>query len=187
MTFITSEGKPVSQFSACGTKPFEPASMTPHTAEAKIDFVYPEVPFPTIILYQQWGEENIRNMVRYHHGLLRKSAIGNLFPADDAMFTFATEKTADFFVEALGGEKVYTPVHGHPALRMRHFHITVDEKGREIWLMMYKKTINDLGMPSGCIEEFWNWIEPLSIRMINRRTTVAPIERHPYSTIWGNV
>ena len=126
-------------------------------------------------------------MVRYHHGLLRKSAIGNLFPADDAMFTFATEKTADFFVEALGGDKAYTPVHGHPALRMRHFHITIDEKGREIWLMMYKKTINDLGMPIGCIEEFWNWIEPLSIRMINRRTTVAPIERRSYSTIWGNV
>jgi hemoglobin len=185
MTFMTSDGKPVSQFSACGTKPFEPASEHPHTAEAKIDFVYPEVPFPTNTLYKTWGEENIRNMVRYHHGLLRKSVIGNLFPADDEMFAFATEKTADFFIEALGGEKGYTTVHGHPALRMRHFHITVDEKGREIWLMMYKKTINDLGMPVGCIEEFWNWIEPLSIRMINRRTTIAPIERHPYATIWG--
>ena len=78
--------------------------MTPHTAEAKIDFVYPEVPFPTIILIQQWGEENIRKMVHYHHELLRKSAVGDLFPSDDTAFTHATEKTADFFVEALGGE-----------------------------------------------------------------------------------
>lgn len=187
MTILMSDGKPVSMFSACGTKPFEPASMTPNTAEAKIDFVYPEVPFPSILLYQQWGEDNIRKMVRYHHGLLRKSAIGDLFPSDDTMFAFATEKTADFFVEALGGEKHYTPVHGHPALRMRHFHITIDEKGREIWLMMYKKTINDLGMPKERIEEFWNWIEPLSIRMINRRTTVAPIERHPYSSVWNKI
>jgi hemoglobin len=171
-------------FSACGTKPFQSASNTPHTAEAKIDFIYPEVPFPSRNLYEQWGEDNLRAMVRYHHGLLRKCSIGDLFPADDAMFAFATEKTANFFVEALGGEKGYTPVHGHPALRMRHFHITIDEKGREIWLMMYKKTINDLQMPSSCIEEFWNWIEPLSIRMINRRTTVAVIERHSYSGIW---
>lgn len=185
MTLLTSEGQPISMFSACGTKPFQPASDTPHTAEAKIDFIYPKVPFPDTCLYHTWGEENIRKMVRYHHGLLRKSAIGNLFPADDTMFTFATEKTADFFVEALGGEKGYTPVHGHPALRMRHFHITIDEKGREIWLMMYKKTINDLQMPKECIEKFWNWIEPLSIRMINRRTTVAPIETHLYATIWG--
>lgn len=184
MSIITSDGKPVSPFSACGTKPFQPAGANPHTAEAKIDFVYPEVPFPTDSLIRVWGADNIRMMVHYHHDLLRKSAIGDLFPADDEMFRFTTEKTADFFVEALGGEKGYTPLHGHPALRMRHFHVTIDEKGREIWLMMYKKTINDLGMPNECIEEFWNWIEPLSIRMINRRTTIAPIERRPYNAIW---
>lgn len=183
--FLTSDGKTVSQFNACGTKPFQPAGAHPHTAEAKIDFVYPEVPFPTDRLCKEWGEANLRAMVRHHHGLLRKSAIGALFPTDDAAFAFATEKTADFFVEALGGTKGYTPLHGHPALRMRHFHITIDEKGREIWLMLYKKTINDLQMPSDCIEEFWNWIEPLSIRMINRRTTVAPVERYPYPVIWN--
>jgi len=184
MLLSTAEGKPVSTFNACGTKPFQGAGPVSFTAEAKIDFVYPEVPFPTDALYKGWGEANIRAMVRYHHALLRKSVIGSLFPADDAAFAFATEKTADFFVEALGGEKAYTPIHGHPALRMRHFHITIDEKGREIWLMMYKKTINDLKMPPEYIEEFWNWIEPLSIRMINRRTTVADIERHPYGSIW---
>lgn len=185
MTLLMPDGNPVSMFSGCGIKKFKPASTTPHTAEPKIDFVYPEVPFPTTLLYTRWGVENIRRMVRYHHGLLRKSSIGDLFPSDDTAFAFATEKTADFFVEALGGEKVYTPVHGHPALRSRHFHISIDEKGRDIWLMMYKKTIKDLEMPLSCIEEFWNWIEPLSIRMINRRTTITPIDRHPYSSIWG--
>lgn len=186
MLFSTTDGKPVSTFSACGTKPFQSAGPVSYTAEAKIDVVYPEVPFPSNALFNAWGEANIRTMVHHHHMLLRKTAIGNLFPADDAAFAFATAKTADFFVEALGGEKSYTPVHGHPALRMRHFHITIDEKGREIWLMMYKKTINDLKMPTEHIEEFWNWIEPLSMRMINRRTTIADIERHPYHSIWGN-
>ncbi|MGD9968919.1 MAG: globin [Sulfuricurvum sp.] len=181
---ITPEGTTITAFSACGTKPFQPASDTPHTAEAKIDIIYPEVPFPTPALVREWGEEKIRTMVRHHHQLLRKSTIGSLFGPDDAAFAFATEKTADFFVEALGGTKAYTPVQGHPALRMRHFHITIDEKARDIWLMMYKKTIRDLSMPSHLIEEFWNWIEPLSIRMINRRTTVAPIERYPYEGIW---
>lgn len=184
MNLFTSEGKPVSMFNACGTKAFEGAGEITRIADPKIDIIYPEVPFPSNRLFNEWGEENIRSMVRYHHALLRKSAIGGMFPSDDEAFRFATEKTADFFIEALGGEKVYTPVHGHPALRMRHFHITVDEKAREIWLMMYKKSINDLRMPHHLIEEFWNWIEPLSIRMINRRTTVEPIERHPYPSIW---
>ena len=183
----TQTGSPVTSFSACGTRPFQPAGETAHTAEAKIDFVYPEVPFPSNTLHKRWGEANIRKMVRYHHGLLRKSVIGALFPTDDAAFAFATEKTADFFVEALGGDRNYTPVHGHPALRMRHFHITIDEKGREIWLMMYKKTINDLKMPSACIEAFWNWIEPLSIRMINRRTTVTDIARYPFASMWPHL
>ncbi len=185
MTLYTENGAAVSRFNACGTRPFQPAGDEGHTAEAKIDFVYPEVPFPSNALCHSWGEENIRDMVRYHHALLRKSAIGNLFPADDAAFTAATERTADFFVEALGGEPHYTPSHGHPALRMRHFHITIDEKGREIWLMMYKKTINDLEMPFQHIEAFWSWIEPLSIRMINRRTTVNDIPRHPFASIWS--
>ncbi|MDD3775549.1 MAG: globin [Sulfurovaceae bacterium] len=175
----------ISPFSACGTKPFQPASEISHISEAKIDFVYPPVPFPTNALYKQWGEANIRNMVHHHHHLLRKSTIGDLFPSDDVAFIFATEKTADFFVEALGGDRVYTPVHGHPALRKRHLPFTIDEQGRKIWLMMYKKTINDLQMPAQHIEEFWNWIEPLSMRMINRRTTMMPIERYPYASIWG--
>jgi hemoglobin len=186
MMLYTEAGSAVAPFSVCGTRPFQPAGETAHTAEAKIDFVYPEVPFPSNALHKRWGEANIRQMVRYHHALLRKSVIGALFPSDDAAFASATEKTADFFVEALGGDRHYTPVHGHPALRMRHFHITIDEKGREIWLMMYKKTINDLKMPSACIEEFWNWIEPLSIRMINRRTTVTGIARYPYESIWND-
>ena len=183
----TQTGTTVTSFNACGTKPFQPAGETTHTAEAKIDLIYPEVPFPSDALYKEWGEANIRSMVFYHHTLLRKSAIGELFPSDDALFLSATEKTADFFVEALGGERYYTPIHGHPALRMRHFHITIDEKGREIWLMMYKKTINDLKMPLSHIEAFWNWIEPLSIRMINRRTTVNDIARHPFASIWPHL
>ncbi|MDD5406279.1 MAG: globin [Sulfurovaceae bacterium] len=183
--FITSNGQNITSFSACGTKPFHTAGEMIFLAEPKIDFICPEVPFPTNALYKQWGEANIRAMVHHHHNLLRKSSIGNLFPADNDAFIFATEKTADFFIEALGGDKAYSPIHGHPALRRRHLPFTVDEKGREIWLMMYKKTINDLQMPEELIEEFWNWIEPLSMRMINRRTTMMPIDRYPYAAFWG--
>ncbi|MBU0632208.1 globin [bacterium] len=171
-------------FRTCGTSEFQGALEFVRTAEAKIDFVFPEVVFPTNKLYRLWGEKNIRDMVFYHHRLLRKSSIGSFFSSDDAVFEFATKKTGDFFVEALGGGKVYSSQYGHPALRMRHFHMTIDEKAREIWLMMYKKTIKELSMPAECIEEFWNWIEALSIRMINRRTTVLDIQRFPFTDMF---
>lgn len=106
-----------------------------------------------------------------------------MFPQDEKEFLEGTQKTADFFVEALGGGDVFSAKHGHPALRGRHFRFVIDEKGREIWLMMYKKTLKDIGFPKELAEEFWNWIEPLSIRMINRRTTTMPPERIYFDSI----
>lgn len=41
-----------------------------------------------------------------------------------------------------------------------------------------QKTLKELGFPREHLEEFWNWIEPLSIRMINRRTNMDSIQRH---------
>lgn len=174
----------LTSFSACGTKPFEGAKEKPRKVDAKIDIIFPEVTFPSNKLYKEWGEKNIEKMVLYHHELLRKSVVGDIFPKEDTLFETATKKTVLFFLEALGGGEKYTSVHGHPALRNRHFHITIDEKAREIWLMLYKKTIKDMQMPVEYIEEFWNWIEALSIRMINRRTSVMDIERYPYSSVF---
>jgi len=180
MNLYTEDGKPLHGFNHCGVGPFEGAGAAPRVADAKIDFIYPEVTFPSDALYREWGEANIRELVRYHHGLLRKTVLGAMFPEDDAAFAAATEKAADFFVEALGGAKHFTEAHGHPALRMRHLHLVVDEKARDIWLMMYRKAMLERAMPEAHAESFWNWIEALSIRMINRRTTVEPIARYPY-------
>ncbi|MDD5051359.1 MAG: globin [Sulfuricurvum sp.] len=146
--------------------------------------MYPEVLYPSHRLYMIWGADKIRQMVRYHHNLLRLCGIENFLPFEDDLFEFATKKTADFFVDILSRGKYSLPIVGCPSLRMRYFQITVDEKAREVWLAMYKKAINDLSMPSECIEEFWNWIEPLSIWMINRRNFSIEITRYPYSSIW---
>jgi hemoglobin len=96
------------------------------------------------------------------------------------------EKSADFFVEALGGGDVFTSQHGEPHLRQRHFKISIDESDREIWLAMYKKTLKDLAFPKEHLEEFWSWIEPLSIRMINRRTNMDAIKRHHWYEVKQN-
>lgn len=39
-----------------------------------------------------------------------------------------------FLVEWLGGPKVYSPVHGHPRLRMRHARFPVDDEMIRAWL-----------------------------------------------------
>ncbi|MFT7860088.1 MAG: globin [Sulfurimonas sp.] len=148
-----------------------------------IDIIYPSVPFPSKRLFDTLGEEAIREMVWHHHRLLKKTKVGKLFPENEEAFKMAVDKSADFFVEAMGGGAVFTSQHGEPRLRMRHFKVPIDENDREIWLAMYKKTLKEINFPKEHLEEFWNWIEPLSIRMINRRTNMNNIERHHWHEI----
>ena len=176
----------LSDFSSCNVQArFTPAAAEVRLVEPKIDFVFPEVPFPSKKIYDAMGPEKITAMVHHHHSLLRKSVVGHMFPEDDALFDAATQKTAAFFIEATGGPALFSKAHGHPALRERHFRFIIDEKGREIWLMMYKKTLKEIDFPKAHLEEFWNWIEPLSIRMINRRTGFEAPRRYPFAAVAG--
>jgi len=140
-------------------------------------------PLPSFHLYMKWGEDKIRKMVRYHHNLLRLSDIDNFLPNDYEQFEHATRKTADFFVDALSRGGSVQALYGYPALKMRYFQITVDEHARDVWLQMYKKAIMDMKMPSEFIEDFWNWIESLSLWMVNRPTK-CNLPRYPYKDIW---
>ncbi len=167
-------------FSKCDiTEKFDPNGVR----EEMIDIIYPEVPFPPKEIFEVFGEENIRKMVDIHHTMLKKSALKDLFPKDEAVFQMLLQRTADFFIEALGGGARYSSQHGHPHLRARHFPFTVDENAREIWLMFYKKTLKQVDFPKEYLRSFWEWIEPLSIRMINRRTTMEYPKRFPFETI----
>lgn len=151
--------------------------------DAMIDIIYPPVPFPSNRIFKAMSEERIRDMVWHHHRLLLKTKVGRLFPQDEEAFKEANDRSADFFVEALGGEQIFTTKHGEPHLRMRHFKIPIDENDREIWLTMYKKTLKEINFPKEHLQEFWNWIEPLSIRMINRRTNMDTIKRHHWADV----
>nr|MBU2717201.1 globin [Acidithiobacillus ferridurans] len=65
----------------------------------------------------------------------------------------------------------------------RHFPFTIREKDRELWLDLYVQALRNVAFPLEVAEEYWRWVESLSIRMINRRTTFAEPVRVPYSQI----
>lgn len=153
------------------------------TVDAMIDIIYPSVPFPSNKIFKEMGELAIRDMVAHHHKLLLNTKIRKIFPENKEALDMVIDKSADFFVEALGGGATFTSVHGEPHLRMRHFKVPIDENDRDIWLAMYKKTLKEIEFPYIHLEEFWNWIEALSIRMINRRTNMNAINRHHWSDV----
>lgn len=145
------------------------------------DMDFPPVPFPSRRIHEVAGEKKLRELVRLHHIRLKDTEIGHLFPKSMRRFAAGIEKTADFVIEACGGSVSFTPRHGPMRMRERHFAFDIDERAREIWLLELLRAFDDVGFPEALREEYWNWVEPFSIRMINRRTTKEQPRRHPWA------
>ena len=127
--------------------------------------------------------EKVRELVVEHHRLIWHSPLQPIFGHNEKHFWKAVELTADFHAEVCGGAKLYTERKGHPHLRERHFPFTIREQDRALWLELYMQALRNVAFPLEVAEEYWRWVESLSIRMINRRTTFAEPVRVPFSTI----
>jgi len=141
------------------------------------DMDFPEVPFPTARVLEIAGEAALRAVVFRHHGLLKQSEIGHLFVQDETAFAKLVGLIADFVVETCGGPQRFTEARGGGCMRTRHFPFTIDERGRDVWLEKLYQAIGDTSFPVELREEYWTWLEAMTIRMINRRTTKAQPER----------
>lgn len=159
-----------------------PATVQPRVVAADYDMVFPEVPFPSLRVLAVAGETRLRKLVHYHHRLLRQSEIGHLFATDEARFFKLTERIAGYIVEVCGGPALYSPTHGQVCMRTRHFPLLIDERAREVWLNRLWRAMEETDFPVEAREELWNWLEPFTLRMINRRTTRAQPARFPYTS-----
>lgn len=143
----------------------------------------PPVPFPSRRVFAAAGERLIRALVRRHHERLRVSAVAALFPTEPAAFSALVERSADYFVEACGGSAYFTSSQGKPCMRGRHFPFTIDERAREVWLEQLWLAFDDVDFPAAVRREFWDWVEPFSIRMINRRTHRTQPRRFAFDAV----
>lgn len=137
------------------------------------DLDYPGVPFPSARVLATAGAASLRKLVFRHHERLRQSEIGHLFAMDDTQFAKLVGHIADYVVETCGGPQKFTEERGAGCMRTRHFPFTIDERGREVWMENLFHAMEETGFPLELREEYWTWLEAMSIRMINRRTTKA--------------
>ena len=158
-----------------------PAHGPGRVVPARHELEMPEVPFASRRVLEVAGDAGLRELTRRHHELLRASEIGHLFTADDLAFAALIERVADYVVETCGGPALFTPTHGDTCMRVRHFPFTIDERGREVWLEMLFQAMGETAFPVEIREEYWAWMEPFSLRMINRRTTKTQPVRLPYA------
>jgi hemoglobin len=166
---------------ACSLKEALRPTESVRTGPASHDLEFPPIPFPSLRVLRVAGESVLRALVVRHHERLRASAIGGLFPADDVAFARLIEKAVEFVQEACGGPAAYSSQHGFTCMRTRHLPFSIDEAARDGWLEALRLSFDDVGFPEEVREEYWNWLEAMSIRMITRRTIRGQPRRIPYA------
>jgi hemoglobin len=130
----------------------------------------PQGPGPSREIYPLMGEENIFKMMSDFYQELGKSPIRSLFPAD---LEEASQKSAKFFVQVLGGPPLYVIDHGPPRMRARHLPFEIDEAARQAWLACFDKILENAekkySFPPQHLEGFKTFLREFSAWMINKK------------------
>jgi hemoglobin len=145
------------------------------------DLAFPSIPWPSPEFLAAIGEATLHALVKCHHERLRKSSIGPLFPADPKRFDAVVERIGNAIVATVQGASRIAESNGHIWLRAQHFPLAIDESARNVWLAEMLGAFDDVGFPDGARLEYWNWVEALSIVVINRRTMISQPRRYPFA------
>ncbi len=87
--------------------------------------------------FDRMGEEGARALAErfYDHMDAHEPALVAIHRNENGRVSRGTrDNFAAFLVEWLGGPRVYSSVHGHPRLRMRHAHVAIGIEERDAWL-----------------------------------------------------
>jgi hemoglobin len=128
----------------------------------------PEVKLPSPDFLNHLGEEKFRLLVSNHYDLLTESSIKHLFPAHPRALEQAKKRSADFFIQIMGGPDYYNMNRGKPMMRKRHMPFKIDMDARIMWLQCYQIALMRLDqVPAHLKQSFWNYLDKFSLWMIN--------------------
>lgn len=125
-------------------------------------------PLPRAIL-ADIGEAGVRRLLQLHYARLGASAVRHLFPPTEEGRRAAAERSADFFVQVLGGPPHYSTKHGAPRMRARHVPFPIDEEARQEWLRCFREALDALPFPAAWRPDFERFLDRFSAWMVNTR------------------
>ena len=119
----------------------------------------------TTLLDRVGGRERVFAVVwRFYEFVEEDADLRAIYPEDLAP---GREKLAQFLVQWMGGPPLYSEIHGHPRLRMRHFPFAVTDRLTGRWLRHIRQAMKeqDVGEPEQ--REIFAALAPLARHMIN--------------------
>lgn len=150
----------------------QPAPKTPRTQPIYTPPGGPgQVERPSPEIYAALGEDGVFQMLSDFYGLLGESAASHLFPDTTEGLQIASERSAAFFVQLLGGPPLFIERYGPPRMRMRHFPFEIDEAARLVWLGCFGTVLKDAeqsyGFPAEHLPGFKSFLDDFSAWMVN--------------------
>lgn len=131
----------------------------------------PQAAPPSRQIFARMGQAGIFGMLAELYQELESSSVRHLFPAD---MPAASERSAAFFVQLLGGPPLFSERFGPPRMRARHIPFEIDEAARETWLASFRRVLQRApeqhGFPPEHLSEFQAFLDSFSAWMVN----VAP-------------
>jgi hemoglobin len=140
--------------------------VTPTIQNEKVDFTNPSPDF----LRKLGGVEGMRDLMDRFYDKVIESDIANFFPQDPEEFAEVKRKNTDFFVEIVGGPKIYKEADGVELNEyMIHVHdeFSIPEKARLEWLGCMEETLKETDIPDSAKESFWDYVEKFSKLTVN--------------------
>jgi len=131
----------------------------------------PRSPRPAPEILAAIGEKGVFQMLSDLYKRLDTSDARHLFPDD---MQTASERSAAFFVQLLGGRPLFSMTYGPPQMRARHIPFEIDEAARQTWLACFSAVLDDAeanyGFPPEHLDGFRAFLQSFSSWMVN----VAP-------------
>lgn len=115
-------------------------------------------------LYQKLGEDAIRRMLSLHYRNLGDTSIRDMFPED---LEEAAQRSADFFIQIMGGPAYFNERYGPPRMRMRHQPFPITEEARQLWMQCFREALDELPFPEEDRPDFEEFLESFSRWMVN--------------------
>lgn len=108
----------------------------------------------------------IRSIVEDFYDIVALDApvLRAMLPSDDST---SRRKLGDYLIEWTGGPGLYTPVRGHPRMRMRHRPFVITEPDALDWLACMAKALDAKGV-EGHVRAFLDdRLHALALHMVN--------------------
>lgn len=118
-------------------------------------------------VYAAIGEAGFTRLIAaFYRQVPGDDILGPMYPADD--LEGAEARLRDFLIGRFGGPMRYVEQRGHPRLRMRHAPFAIDQAGRDRWIQLMTRALDEAQLPEEPARILRAFFDSVATFMINR-------------------